>query len=100
MASTGLNRVFPGIAPPPPPPNSGETGMVTRGVGFSGVLTDPIHGVGCSGVWGDYVIVRLKFLGIVQITGKTLSNFRQKVSCPYFFLAKEDIVLDVGPTLG
>ncbi|BBG93331.1 Leucine-rich repeat protein kinase family protein [Prunus dulcis] len=36
---------------------------VARGVGLawrrlSGVETDPIRGVGCTGVWGDYVEYR------------------------------------------
>ncbi|BBG98595.1 Leucine-rich receptor-like protein kinase family protein [Prunus dulcis] len=43
---------------------------------LSGVLTGPIRGVGCTGVWGDYV----EILGNVQFIGETLPKFRQKVS--------------------
>ncbi|BBN70478.1 LRR and NB-ARC domains-containing disease resistance protein [Prunus dulcis] len=43
-----------------------------------GFETGPIRGVGCTGVWGDIVIVEI--LGNVQFTGETLRKFRQKVS--------------------
>ncbi|BBG93458.1 hypothetical protein Prudu_001470 [Prunus dulcis] len=76
--------------------------------GLSGVETGPIRGVGCTGVWGEIVIVwygrtwrRLSsmligpmrgvgstgvwgdyvvILGNVQFIGETLPKFRQKVS--------------------
>ncbi|KAI5333070.1 hypothetical protein L3X38_023200 [Prunus dulcis] len=57
----------------------GDDMIVSHGVGFSGVETDPIRGIGISCVWGDYVIVRLKFLGKVKITWEILPKFRQKV---------------------
>ncbi|BBG95474.1 Homeodomain-like superfamily protein [Prunus dulcis] len=31
--------------------------LVTRGVGFSGEMIDPIRGIGISDVWRDYMIV-------------------------------------------
>ncbi|BBG93450.1 LRR and NB-ARC domains-containing disease resistance protein [Prunus dulcis] len=43
---------------------------------LSSVETGPIRGVGCTGVWGDYVGI----LGNVQFTEETLPKFRQKVS--------------------
>ncbi|BBN67704.1 AP2/B3-like transcriptional factor family protein, partial [Prunus dulcis] len=47
---------------------------------LSGVETDPIRGVGCTGVWGDIRISMVEILGNVPFIGETLPKFRQKVS--------------------
>ncbi|KAI5324091.1 hypothetical protein L3X38_033164 [Prunus dulcis] len=40
---------------PPPAAISGDQGLTWRRL--SGVETDPIRGVGCTGVWGDITVV-------------------------------------------
>ncbi|KAI5314854.1 hypothetical protein L3X38_044030 [Prunus dulcis] len=48
-------RNFAGSDLPPPAAISGDQGLKWRRL--SGVETDPIRGVGCTGVWGDIMVV-------------------------------------------
>ncbi|KAI5314569.1 hypothetical protein L3X38_043745 [Prunus dulcis] len=48
-------RNFAAVDLPPPATKSDEQGLAWRRL--SGVETDPIRGVGCTGVWGEIMIV-------------------------------------------